>query len=65
MIDLSQAVPGYAAHPLLFDALSTASQRTDLLGYGSIAGEAPLREAYAKNMSGIFGAPVTANEVHI
>ncbi|MEP1206864.1 MAG: aminotransferase [Rhizobiaceae bacterium] len=65
LIDLSQAVPGYAIHPKLADHLQAAAARSDLLGYGPIEGETALRDAYSSHLSNIYDAPVSATETHI
>jgi aspartate/methionine/tyrosine aminotransferase len=65
MIDLSQAVPGYPPHPDLFAWLSEAASARANAGYGPIEGEAPLREAYALEVASVYGAPVTAENIHI
>lgn len=65
LIDLSQAVPGYAAHPSLTDSLNKAAGRADLLGYGRIEGEMELRTAYSTHVSQVYGAEVTPLETHI
>ncbi|MEP0940867.1 MAG: aminotransferase [Rhizobiaceae bacterium] len=65
LIDLSQAVPGYAIHPQLAERLTQAASRPELLGYGPIAGETVLRDIYSHHVSQVYGAPVSANEVHI
>ena len=65
LIDLSQAVPGYAPPPLLLDRLSTAAGRPELLGYGDIEGEATLRNVYAQDLARSYGADFEGTEVHI
>ncbi len=65
LIDLSQAVPGYSAHPLLMEQLAQASSRTDLLGYGDIEGEDLLRKAYANDLQKTYGSQFGSSEVHI
>lgn len=65
LIDLSQAVPGYAAHPSLTESLNKAAGRADLLGYGRIEGEMELRRAYSAHVSRVYGSPVTPSETHI
>ena len=47
MIDLCQAVPGYAPHPDLLARLAAAAADPLCAKYGSIIGDTPLREAYA------------------
>lgn len=65
LIDLSQAVPGYPAHPDMLRWLSEAAGSTDYTGYGAIEGEAELRGAYAAHLSGLYAASVSGENVHI
>ncbi len=65
LVDLSQAVPGYPAHPEMLRLLGDAASSPATTGYGPIEGEAVLRDAYAAQMSDIYGAPVTSANVHI
>ncbi|MGL3606885.1 aminotransferase [Rhizobium sp. G187] len=65
MIDLSQAVPGYPPHPDLFAWLAEAASARANAGYGPIEGETPLREAYATEVSQVYGAAVSAENIHI
>ncbi|OCJ05035.1 aspartate/tyrosine/aromatic aminotransferase [Rhizobium sp. AC44/96] len=65
LVDLSQAVPGYPAHPEMLRLLGEAAASPTTTGYGPIEGEGVLREAYAQNMSAVYGAPVSAGHVHI
>jgi aspartate/methionine/tyrosine aminotransferase len=65
LVDLSQAVPGYPAHPEMLRLLGEAASSPATTGYGPIEGEAVLREAYAAQMSDVYGAPVTSANVHI
>ena len=65
LIDLSQAVPGYAIHPELAAHLEKAASRADLLGYGPIEGETALRNAYAGHLTQVYDAPVSPQEVHV
>ena len=65
LIDLSQAVPGYAPHPDLLAWLGKAASSPASAGYGPIEGEPDLRAVYAAEISDIYGAPVTAENVHI
>ena len=65
LIDLSQAVPGYPAHPQMIKNLEEAATRTDLLGYGFIQGEDELREAYSRHVSSLYGAEILPDETHI
>ncbi len=65
LIDLSQAVPGYAAHPDMLAWLGEAAASTAYTGYGAIEGEAVLREAYAAHVASLYGAAVTSDNIHI
>lgn len=61
-IDVTQAVPGYPAHPELVARLGVAAAVT---GYGDIAGDMGLRRALAGDVSGFYGAGVAAEDVAI
>lgn len=65
LIDLSQAVPGYPAHPLLLDQLEAASRQPELLGYGNIEGEQSLRVAYAQDLEQVYQTAFDSSEIHI
>lgn len=65
LIDLSQAVPGYAIHPQLKAHLIEAAGREDLLGYGLIPGEPLLRQVYAEHVSQTYGAAIDEDNIHI
>lgn len=65
LIDLSQAVPGYPPHPDLLASLSQAAGSADLAGYGAIEGDTILRAAYATHVSLLYGAMVTASDIHV
>ncbi|RDL50493.1 Aspartate aminotransferase [Ensifer sp. M14] len=65
LIDLSQAVPGYPAHPDMLAWLGEAAASTAFTGYGAIEGEAVLREAYAAHVAGLYGAAITPDNIHI
>ena len=65
LIDLSQAVPGYPPHPDMLAWLSEAAGERRFTGYGAIEGEDVLRAAYATHVSGVYGASVTAENIHI
>ena len=65
LIDMSQAVPGYAAHPDMTAALEAASANPDSARYGRVEGDLDLREAYATHLDALYGASVTAAEIHI
>jgi len=65
LVDLSQAVPGYPAHPEMLRLLGEAASSTKTTGYGPIEGEGVLRDAYARHMSDVYGASVAAANIHI
>jgi aspartate/methionine/tyrosine aminotransferase len=64
-IDLSQAVPGYPPPPALLAALAEAAGRPGAASYGPIVGDAALREAYAAEVSRLYGAEVGPGEIAI
>jgi aspartate/methionine/tyrosine aminotransferase len=64
-IDLSQAVPGYPPHPQMLTWLAETAGSKAYTSYGAIEGEDVLREAYATQVSGLYGASVSAANVHI
>ncbi len=64
-IDLSQAVPGYPAHPDMLKWLGEAAASPAYTGYGAIEGEDVLRAAYAIHVSGVYGASIAAENIHI
>ncbi len=61
-IDVSQAVPGYPAHPDLLARLATAATTT---GYGDITGDAPLRQALAADIAQFYAADIHAPDIAI
>jgi aspartate/methionine/tyrosine aminotransferase len=63
LIDLSQAVPGYPAHPDLLARIAAAAGQASTASYGPIGGDAVLAEAYAAHVSDLYGASVTAAEI--
>ena len=65
LIDLSQAVPGYPPHPDMLAWLAETAGSPVFTGYGAIEGEEVLRTAYAAHVSGLYGAPVTAQNIHV
>ncbi|CAN7382471.1 aminotransferase [Rhizobium sp. LjRoot258] len=65
LVDLSQAVPGYPAHPDMLRLLGEAASSPKMTGYGPIEGEGVLREAYARHMSALYGAAVSSDNIHI
>lgn len=64
-IDLSQAAPGSPPPPALLERLAAAAGRPDIARYGAILGDAALREAYADEVSRIYGADVGAPDIAI
>lgn len=65
LIDLSQAVPGYPAHPEMLKLLGEFAASATYTGYGPIEGEAELRQAYAAHTSEVYGAPIGSTNIHI
>ncbi|UJW74819.1 aminotransferase [Rhizobium sp. SL42] len=65
LIDLSQAVPGYPPHPDMLAWLAESAGSRAYAGYGPIEGETELRTAYATEQQAIYGANVTADNIHI
>ncbi|SMC99870.1 aminotransferase [Rhizobium sp. RU36D] len=65
MIDLSQAVPGYPAHPDMLRLLGQFAASPAYTGYGPIEGETVLRTAYAAHVSEIYGGEIKAGNIHI
>jgi aspartate/methionine/tyrosine aminotransferase len=57
-IDLSQAAPAHGPPPALMQALSAAAADPATASYGPISGDAVLREAYAAEMSAIYGGAI-------
>jgi aspartate/methionine/tyrosine aminotransferase len=64
-LDLTQAVPGYPPHPGIVEALARAVRDPATLSYGNITGDAGLREAYAAEVSTLYGGRIGADEVAI
>ena len=65
LIDLSQAVPGYPAHPDMLRLLGETASSKAYTGYGPIEGEAVLRTAYASHVSKVYGAALGVENIHI
>lgn len=65
MIDLSQAVPGYAPHPEMLRLLGEHAAARASTGYGPIEGEDRLRRAYGGHMASVYGAALAADNVHV
>lgn len=64
-IDLTQAVPGYPAHPEMIDRLAAAARDPANYAYGNITGDLALRESYAADLSGLYRAAIRPDEVAI
>ena len=65
MIDMSQAVPGYAAHPDMLAALASAAASPDNARYGRVEGDDNLRAAYARHLSTLYATDVQPEHTHI
>ena len=65
MIDMSQAVPGYDAHPDMIGALAASARDPDAAKYGRVEGDQGLRAAYAAHLGDIYDAQVEAEQTHI
>ena len=65
LLDLTQAVPGYPAHPALLARLGEISASAASTGYGPIDGDPGLREALAADASVFYGAAISPGEVAI
>ncbi len=65
LLDLTQAVPGYPAHPDLMERLGQAAGSLASTGYGPIDGDPALREALADEASVFYGAAIQPGQVAI
>ncbi|MGV4796725.1 aminotransferase [Rhizobium sp. F40D2] len=65
LIDLSQAVPGYPAHPEMLRLLGETAGQQAMTGYGPIEGEPLLRKTYAAHVAELYGAAISAGNIHI
>lgn len=65
MLDLCQAVPGYPPHPQILQHLADAAGDPASAKYGLINGDAALREAYAAQVSDLYGGTVRPDQVAI
>lgn len=65
LIDLSQAVPGYPAHPEMLRLLGETASSTAYTGYGPIEGDAALRTAYGAHVAEVYGVALSAANTHI
>ncbi len=65
MLDLCQAVPGYPPHPEILEHLAAAARDPVSAKYGLINGDLALREAYAAQVSTLYGGSVRPDQVAI
>lgn len=65
LIDMSQAVPGYPAHPDMLQALADAAATPDAARYGRVEGDDGLRNAYTTHLSKLYDAPIAPEQTHI
>ncbi|KAA2235030.1 aminotransferase [Salinarimonas soli] len=65
LINLSQAVPGSPPPPELLERLAAAAGAPETARYGAIEGDEPLREAYAADVSRLYGGRVDTGDVSI
>jgi len=65
LIDMSQAVPGYAAHPDMTAALEQAAADPESARYGRVEGDWDLRLSYAAHLGTVYGRQVAPAEIHI
>jgi aspartate/methionine/tyrosine aminotransferase len=65
MIDMSQAVPGYDAHPNMTAALTAAAADTDSAKYGRVEGDWELRSGYAAHLGDIYETDILPEQTHI
>jgi aspartate/methionine/tyrosine aminotransferase len=64
-IDLTQAVPGYPAHPDLVRRLGEAAAAPASFSYGNITGDLALRESYAADVSALYDGKIQPDDVAI
>jgi len=65
MIDLSQAVPGTPPPQAMLGRLAEAAGQGDATRYGPILGDAMLRDAYAAELSQLYGARIPETTIAI
>ncbi|MDB5511777.1 MAG: aminotransferase [Enterovirga sp.] len=65
VVDLTQAVPGYPAHPDMVRKLVEAAGDPESFAYGHITGDLALREAYAADLSSLYGGAIRPDDVAI
>ncbi len=64
-INLSQAVPGSAPHPLMLERLAESAGSAAAARYGAIGGDEDLRRAYAAEMSAIYEGRINASDTAV
>jgi aspartate/methionine/tyrosine aminotransferase len=65
IIDVTQAVPGYPTHPELAARLAEGMSSGTQAGYGTIDGDASLREVLAADINRVYGGDLRAGDVAI
>lgn len=65
LLDLCQAVPGYAPHPDILRHVAEAALDPANARYGLIPGDLALREVYAADLSATYGGAVSPEQVAI
>lgn len=65
LIDVAQALPGYAPAPALVDHLAQVVRTRGVGGYTAIAGLPDLRAAYASHLAASYGGDITGEDVLI
>lgn len=65
LIDLSQAVPGYPAHPRMLELLGEMASSLAYTGYGPIEGDPVLRKTYAAHVSQVYDAGLLPENIHV
>lgn len=65
LLDLCQAVPGYAPHAGLLEHAAEAARDPAGARYGLIPGDVALREAYVAELSAVYGGTVRPDQVAI
>jgi aspartate/methionine/tyrosine aminotransferase len=64
-LDLTQAVPGWAPHPEMLDALARAAGDPAAATYGLLEGETALREVLAEETRLFYGGDAEADDLRI
>ncbi|WP_426958267.1 aminotransferase [Muricoccus radiodurans] len=65
LLNLCQAAPAYPPPPAMLEKLAEAAGSPAAATYGVIAGDEALREAYAAEVSALYGGPCAAGQVAI